>query len=302
MEIPANLGTQKAFYNLLVVTLGLKSIQLRVNYNKIALVITKAPLAPNFVKTLQVAANSPTITIAPINRKTPGPASAPKKPTFSVVVRDVPQDISAEEIATLCPSLSLVKAWRIVSRKSNRPTSFIRVLTTDKLTVDHMLINGIILYGRTFECETSHPPPPHPCSAPGVSSSATVRPNAPIKPYAPKATRQTDAPRKSPLAPLATAPPPAWSRACPSFKQILVTDETPVLPVKIIDPPADSDSDTTITIIKSLITFMNKTLFDLFPMQRSKIQTILENTSKSVFNVVTKVSHSGHKIHLTFHQ
>jgi hypothetical protein len=91
-----------------------------------------------------------------------------------------------------------------------------------------------------------------------------------------------------------------------------VTDETPVLPVKIIDPPTaiaeptDSDSDlendTTITIIKSLITFMTKTLFDLFPTQRSKIQTILENTSKSVFNVVTKVSHSGHKIHLTFDQ
>jgi hypothetical protein len=121
-DIPANLATQKAFYNLLVVTLGLKSIQLRVNYNKTALVITKAPLASNFVKTLQVAANSPTITIAPINRKAPGPASAPKKPTFSVVVRDVPQDISAEEIAALCPPLSIVKAWRIVSRKSNRPT------------------------------------------------------------------------------------------------------------------------------------------------------------------------------------
>ncbi|KAH0822004.1 hypothetical protein GEV33_000787 [Tenebrio molitor] len=99
-EIPANLATQ-----------------LRVNNNKTALV--KAPLAPNFVKTLQVAANSPTITIVPINRKTPGPGSAPKKPTFSVVVRDVPQDISAEEIATLCPSLSIVKAWGIVSRKSN---------------------------------------------------------------------------------------------------------------------------------------------------------------------------------------
>ncbi|KAJ3634690.1 hypothetical protein MTP99_007636 [Tenebrio molitor] len=286
-EIPANLGTQKAFYNLLVVTLGLKSIQLRVNYNKIALVITKAPVAPNFVKTLQVAANSPTITIAPINRKTPGPASAPKKPTFSVVVRDVPQDISAEEIATLCPSLSLVKAWRIVSRKSNRPTSFIRVLTTDKLTVDHMLINGIILYGRTFECETSHPPTPTPLQCPRCFQFRHP-PNR--------------CPAKEPSCSSCNSPPPAWSRACPSFKQILVTDETPVLPVKIIDPPADSDSDTTITIIKSLITFMTKTLFDLFPMQRSKIQTILENTSKSVFNVVTKVSQSGHKIHLTFHQ
>jgi hypothetical protein len=67
-------------------------------------------------------------------------------------------------------------------------------------------------------------------------------------------------------------------------------------------PIRTSKTDTTITIIKSLITFMTKTLFDLFPMQRSKIQTILENTSKSVFNVVTKVSHSGHKIHLTFDQ
>jgi hypothetical protein len=314
-DIPVNLATQKAFYNLLVVTLGLKSIQLRVNYNKTALVITKAPLAPNFVKTLQVAANSPTITIAPINRKTPGPASAPKKPTFSVVVRDVPQDISAEEIAALCPPLSIVKAWRIVSRKSNRPTSFIRVLSTDKVTVDYMLINGIVLYGRTFECETSHPPTPTPLQCPrcfqfGHGQAECT--NKAICPKCPESHPPNRCPAKEPSCSSCNGPHPAWSRACPSFKQILVTDETPVLPVKIIDPPTaiaeptDSDSDlendTTITIIKSLITFMTKTLFDLFPMQRSKIQTILENTSKSVFNVVTKVSHSGHKIHLTFDQ
>jgi hypothetical protein len=49
-DIPVNLATQKAFYNLLVVTLGLKSIQLRVNYNKTALVITKAPSRPQLRK------------------------------------------------------------------------------------------------------------------------------------------------------------------------------------------------------------------------------------------------------------
>jgi hypothetical protein len=277
-----------------------------VNNNKTVLVITKAPLAPNFVKTLQVAANSPTITIVPINRKTPGPGSAPKKPTFSVVVRGVPQDISAEEIVTLCPSLSTVKAWRIVSRKSNRPTSFIRVLTTDKLTVD---------YGRTFECETSHPPTPTLLQCPrsfqfGHGQAECT--NKAICPKCPESHPPNRCPAKEPSCSSCNGPHPAWSRACPSFKDILVTDETPVLPVKIIDPPTaiagptDSDSDlendTTITIIKSLITFMTKTLFDLFPMQRSKIQTILENTSKSVFNVVTKVSHSGHKFHLTFDQ
>jgi hypothetical protein len=76
----------------------------------------------------------------------------------------------------------------------------------------------------------------------------------------------------------------------------------PTAIVESADTESDpSENDATITIIKSLITFMTKTLFDLFPMQRSKIQSILENTSKSVFNV-TKVSHSGHQIHFTFDQ
>jgi hypothetical protein len=86
----------------------------RVNYNKTALLITNTPLAPNFLKTLQVAANSTSINYAPINRKTAGSLSVPKKPTFSVVIRDVPQDISADDIATLCPSLSILKACRLL--------------------------------------------------------------------------------------------------------------------------------------------------------------------------------------------
>jgi hypothetical protein len=108
-EIPPNLATQKAFYRLLVTSLDLKSV------------------------TLRVTANSPSITSTPTNRKNPAPASAPKKPTFSVVIRNVPHDISAEDNATLCPSPSIVKAWRIISRKSNRATLLSQVLTTNKL-------------------------------------------------------------------------------------------------------------------------------------------------------------------------
>jgi hypothetical protein len=108
-EIPPNLATQKAFYRLLVTSLDLKSV------------------------TLRVTANSPSITSTPTNRKNPAPASAPKKPTFSVVIRNVPHDISAEDNATLCPSPSIVKAWRIISRKSNRATLLIQVLSTNKL-------------------------------------------------------------------------------------------------------------------------------------------------------------------------
>jgi hypothetical protein len=156
-EIPLNIATQKAFYTLLVSTLGLKSIvELRVNHNRTALLITDEPLAPNFSKYLQISTNNSSITITPIKQRNPAEKAAPKKPIFSVVIRNVPQDISPEEIATLCPSLSVTKAWRIISRKTNQPTSFIRVLTNDKGTVDTMLIDGVELYGRFFTCETSH--------------------------------------------------------------------------------------------------------------------------------------------------
>jgi hypothetical protein len=104
---------------------------------------------------------------------------------------------------------------------------------------------------------------------------------------------------------------PAWSRSCPILKQIEITDPTPVPPVKIANPPselaepADIETDPAVCeppvgIIRGLIAFVTKTLFDLFPMQRAKIQVILEQTSKAVFKVVTKMSHSGHNIHFTY--
>jgi hypothetical protein len=98
-EIPANIATQKAFYRLLVTSLDLKSV------------------------TLRVAANSLSITSTPINRKNPAPASAPKKPTFSVVIRNVPHDISAEDNATLCPSQSIVQTAPLHSSRCSPPTN-----------------------------------------------------------------------------------------------------------------------------------------------------------------------------------
>jgi hypothetical protein len=92
-----------------------------------------------------------------------------------------------------------------------------------------------------------------------------------------------------------------------------VTETTPVLPVKIIDQPAEltepadiesdpAESETPIAIVRTLIAFMTKALFDLFRLQKAKIQAIPEQTSKSVFKIFTKVSHSGRNIHFTFNQ
>jgi hypothetical protein len=82
----------------------------------------------------------------------------------------------------------------------------------------------------------------------------------------------------------------AWSRSCPKFKEVEVTEKNPVLPVKIIDEPSEltepadiesdpAESETPIAIIRTLIAFMTKALFDLFPLQKAKIHAILKETS-----------------------
>jgi hypothetical protein len=65
----------------------------------------------------------------------------------------VGHDITPKNIISLT-SLQIIKARRITSKKTNRPTSFIRVITTEKETVDALFIYGIQLFGR----ESSHPP------------------------------------------------------------------------------------------------------------------------------------------------
>jgi hypothetical protein len=81
-----------------------------VNPNKTALLILPTALSDNFQKSLQSH-----------NRKNPGHQAAPKKPTFSVGIRNIPLDIT--------PDISIVNAWKIISRKTYRPTTFIKVLT-----------------------------------------------------------------------------------------------------------------------------------------------------------------------------
>ncbi|CAH1384286.1 unnamed protein product [Tenebrio molitor] len=316
-NIPTHYAAQKTFYNFIITTMRIRNITtLIVNNNKTALLIVPTALSDNFQKSLQTAINCTHTTISPINRKNPTHQPNPKKPTFSVVIRNVPQDITPEDITTQCSSLTIVKAWRITSRKTNRPTTLIRILTTIKDTIDDMLINGVELFGRTFEFETSHPPTPTPiqclrCFQFGHGQAECT--NKPICPKCPDSQPPNKCPAKEPSCPSCKGPHPAWSRSCPKLKEVEVTETTPVLPVKIIDQPAEltepddiesdpAESETPIAIIRTLIAFMTKALFDLFPLQKAKIQAILEQTSKSVFKTFAKVSHSGRNIHFTFNQ
>ncbi|KAH0818274.1 hypothetical protein GEV33_004517 [Tenebrio molitor] len=120
-------------------------------YNKTTLVITKAPLAPNFVKTPQVAANSPTITIAPINRKTPGPASAPQKNPFSVVVNSIPSKMFSRRIKfQFWPSRKLTRwidSCRLLDYRNGKKfwTQFQTLTGQKTIPVHHLVRNNAII-------------------------------------------------------------------------------------------------------------------------------------------------------------
>jgi hypothetical protein len=211
-NIPTHYAAQKTFYNFLITTMGIRNITtLIVNNNKTALLIVPTALSDNFQKSLQTAINCTHITISPINRKNPTHQPNPKKPTFSVVIRNVPQDITPEDITTQCSSLTIVKAWRITSRKTNRPTTLIRILTTNKDTIDDMLINGVELFGRTFQCESSHPPTPTPIQCPrcfqfGHGQAECT--NKPICAKCPDSHPPQQMPSKGALLPLLQGPSP----------------------------------------------------------------------------------------------
>jgi hypothetical protein len=115
------------------------------------------------------------------------------------------------------------KASRIISRKTNHPTSFIRVLKTDKGTVDSMLIDGVEMYGRFFTCETSRPPTPTPLQCPrwfqfGHGQAECT--NKPIYPKCPEKHPPNKCSDKEPSCLHCKGTHPAWSRSCPILKQI----------------------------------------------------------------------------------
>ncbi|KAH0809408.1 hypothetical protein GEV33_013383 [Tenebrio molitor] len=229
----------------------------------------------------------------------------------------VGHDITPEDVIA-ATSLKIIKAWRITSKKNDRPTTLIRITITERESLDALLLKGINLFGRNYECEASHPPAPTPvqcakCFQFGHELAACL--NKQVCPQCPNSHPPNKCPEKDPICTSCKGSHPAWSRTCPILKEITITDDTPVLPVKIIDPPAEfadpcspsDDSEASdplmeapLAVVKGIISFTMKALFDLFPLQKAKIQKILEETSKAVFNVTTKVSHSGHKIHFTY--
>jgi hypothetical protein len=73
-----------------------------------------------------------------------------------VEIKNVSSEITAEDVIQYVPELQIKKAWRIISRKTHKPTSLIRIVTDDEDSLDKLLMDGIELYGHVHKCETLH--------------------------------------------------------------------------------------------------------------------------------------------------
>ncbi|KAJ3641449.1 hypothetical protein Zmor_027956 [Zophobas morio] len=315
-NIPQAFARQKKFFEILTTHLLLNDIDtLKVNYNRSCLLITRNELPASFENRLRVATLDARITIKPINRPKKTQTPAKKSPLFSIVIKDVDQDIEERDILISAPHLKVHKMWRIISRKTNKPTALIRLIFDDVITIDTLLTDGIVFFGRLHRCEPSNAPPPTPvqcskCFTLGYQASECSQ-----KPICPRCTgthAPNKCPKEDPECPFCKGSHPAWSRKCPEFVKLTVTDETQTLPTIIIDPPTEFADPVDITDeapeevnlsqinAKAPIAFVTKTLFGLLPLNRPKTQQAIQDASLAIFNLKTRINHSGRLIHFTF--
>jgi hypothetical protein len=61
---------------------------------------------------------------------------------------------------------------------------------------------------------------------------------------------------------------------CPKIKDALITEQTPIAPTYIINPPT--------------VVLVTKILYDLFPLQRPKIHELIELASRQILGTKTR--------------
>ncbi|KAJ3641974.1 hypothetical protein Zmor_010345 [Zophobas morio] len=319
-NIPQNFATQKAFYSLLVVQLNVKKIQtLIVNPNRTALLILNEQPPSNLAQQLKTAVNANNIELIPLNQpRMPRPPSERKPTVFSIVIRSVDLGTNENDVSSELQRLNLNfrQIWRIKSMKTNKFTTLIRVTSSDTITIDTLLSQGITLFGRHHECERSHTSAPTPvqcsrCFQRGHENTSC--PNRPICPTCPNTHAPGKCPSTDPQCPFCKGNHPAWSLKCPNYKDFAISEDTPIVPMHIIDPPANfadptespeevSSADPSITHPRQLVAYLTLVLMDLFPLQRQQIQKTIEKTSSSFLNLRTTINPSGNRLHFTFNE
>ncbi|CAG9818982.1 unnamed protein product [Phaedon cochleariae] len=135
-SLPTKYRSQKELYNLINTHEILRNQILfsKANLNQTALLETNSNITQSQLETkLKNATRENSIRVILLNprilpNKKP---TTTRNPTFSMVIKGVPKDITMEDLGESFKgiSFSTIKFWRITSRATNQPTTLIRVIT-----------------------------------------------------------------------------------------------------------------------------------------------------------------------------
>lgn len=307
--IPETYATQRKLYGLLVQN-KISFVELRVFRDFKATLISQDKNILTTLKCLQdVDKNFKCSIYNPGSRR--GGASGPSSPTFSCVVRAADPDIAPLEFKYKLEDEGLKPegAWRIISRRTNEPTTLIRIITKDKHTLDYMLENGILLFGRRYLCEPSRPTPAQPlqCGRCFVFGHSSHQCNS--RGVCPKCgashPRSADCSSEIIKCINCEGAHPAYSPKCPVRPKQVSAPEA-AAPVVSIDRPVADDTleepelpDGRYVRIEDAIRFTLQILSNILPLSKKAIFEQVSSASLQFFARTLKVSEAGNKVHCT---
>ncbi|XP_031358101.1 myb-like protein U [Photinus pyralis] len=296
--------SQKQLYNS-ILTFNLPLTNLKFNHNQSALIETKLPVAFDLSKKLQHLFGDPNVSFTQLSGPKPQ-THTPKPPSFSCVIRNVDRDITESEILQAINLPRITRALRIISRATNLPTTFVRIITTSKSTLEHLLQHGICMFSRHYPCEPSHIPDPTPkycslCTKIGhLSSECTTR--VQICPSCGENHKPNMCkPDTQPKCNNCSGPHPTYSFECTKRKEI------PSTPAEAAPPkPADTQSvSSESSALPETAYYLRQTDFlrtialtfiHLFPDRRSEVIQAIDQASQAFLNRRTWASFSGNVV------
>lgn len=104
--------------------------------------------------------------------------------SFSAVISHVEIEIKEEDISKLLMTNQITHRYckRIISRKTNQPSLFIRIITSEVQSYERLIKEGIFFKCRHYTAKPSYPPDPIPipCAKCSQFTHTTIKCNSPI--------------------------------------------------------------------------------------------------------------------------
>ena len=239
-------------------------------------------------------------------------AAPPASPSYSIIIANVELDIEDKTISEVLIEHKLDHRYckRIVSRSTNKPTSFIRIITGSQITFETLLTEGLFFNYRHYPVYPSKPPPPtpQPCSKCLAFDHTTEACSTPIKCSKCLGTHSSNK-CSSTLPPKCTScgseEHQAWSFKCPNRPKAPI-DGIPNVQIKSLNKKSHEVSEknknhrihSPVTIHDTIInTYINE-IND--PINKSREELLIKLRKRFInnFNVDTTAVFSGNRVYI----